>query len=85
MEARGFSQISDEAEIAAMVDSVLAQCPQELEQYRGGKTKLQGHFTGYALLANIMLEFDVCLIYSLPKHVSMPSFIQVVPPYSQWV
>lgn len=46
VQSRGLAQISDAAAIEAMVDKVLAQCPKELEQYRGGKTKLQGHFVG---------------------------------------
>lgn len=29
-----------------MVEKVLAENPQQLEQYRGGKTKLQGYFAG---------------------------------------
>lgn len=29
-----------------MVDKVLAENPKQLEQYRGGKTKLQGYFAG---------------------------------------
>lgn len=46
MEARGLVQISDPAELAAMVDRVLAANPKQLEQYRSGKTKLQGFFVG---------------------------------------
>jgi aspartyl-tRNA(Asn)/glutamyl-tRNA(Gln) amidotransferase subunit B len=29
-----------------MVEKVLADNPKQLEQYRGGKTKLQGYFAG---------------------------------------
>ena len=29
-----------------MVDKVLVENPKQLEQYRGGKTKLQGYFAG---------------------------------------
>ena len=29
-----------------MVDKVIAENPKQLEQYRGGKTKLQGYFAG---------------------------------------
>ena len=35
-----------------MVDKVLSENPKQLEQYRAGKTKLQGFFTG-----------QVCVIY----------------------
>ncbi|KAL4458149.1 hypothetical protein ABPG75_013014 [Micractinium tetrahymenae] len=46
VEARGLVQISDPAALGAIVDSVLAANPKQLEQYRGGKTKLQGFFVG---------------------------------------
>ena len=46
MQSRGLAQISDEGQIGAMIDGVLAQNQKELEQYRAGKTKLQGHFVG---------------------------------------
>ena len=39
-------QIADPAAIEAMVDQVLADNPKQLEQYRAGKTKLQGYFAG---------------------------------------
>ncbi|KAM7466357.1 hypothetical protein LguiB_013919 [Lonicera macranthoides] len=39
-------QIVDPAEIENMVDKVIAANPKQLEQYRGGKTKLQGYFAG---------------------------------------
>ncbi|CAI5988111.1 unnamed protein product [Closterium sp. NIES-65] len=38
--------ISDEAAIERLVDEVLAGNPKQLEQFRAGKTKLQGFFTG---------------------------------------
>lgn len=40
------SQITDPAEIETMVDKVISDNPKQLEQYRGGKTKLQGFFAG---------------------------------------
>jgi aspartyl-tRNA(Asn)/glutamyl-tRNA(Gln) amidotransferase subunit B len=46
VEKQGLTQISDPAAIAAMVEEVIAAHPQELEQYRAGKTKLQGFFVG---------------------------------------
>jgi aspartyl-tRNA(Asn)/glutamyl-tRNA(Gln) amidotransferase subunit B len=46
VEKQGLTQISDPAAIAAMIDEVIAAHPQELEQYRAGKTKLQGFFVG---------------------------------------
>ena len=48
VQAQGLAQVSDPAQIAAMVDEVLAAFPAELEQFLGGKTKLQGHFQGCA-------------------------------------
>ena len=41
MESKGLMQISDPAQIEAIVDKVLAASPQQLELFRGGKTKLQ--------------------------------------------
>ncbi|XP_047957296.1 glutamyl-tRNA(Gln) amidotransferase subunit B, chloroplastic/mitochondrial [Salvia hispanica] len=60
-------QIADPSEIEKIVDKVLANNPKQLEQYRGGKTKLQGFFAGQimketkgkanpALLNKILLE-----------------------------
>lgn len=46
VEAKGLTQISDPAQIEALVDELLAAHPTELEQYRAGKTKLQGFFVG---------------------------------------
>ncbi len=46
VESKGLMQISDPAQIEAIVDKVLAASPQQLELFRGGKTKLQGFFVG---------------------------------------
>ncbi|NJK30430.1 MAG: Asp-tRNA(Asn)/Glu-tRNA(Gln) amidotransferase subunit GatB [Acaryochloris sp. SU_5_25] len=43
---QGLTQICDPAALAQFIDQVLADHPQELEQYRNGKTKLQGFFMG---------------------------------------
>ncbi|XP_022964528.1 glutamyl-tRNA(Gln) amidotransferase subunit B, chloroplastic/mitochondrial-like [Cucurbita moschata] len=45
-------QIADPAEIERMVEKVLAENPNQLEQYRGGKTKLQGFFAGQVMKAS---------------------------------
>ncbi|KAL2920554.1 Glutamyl-tRNA(Gln) amidotransferase subunit B chloroplastic/mitochondrial [Bienertia sinuspersici] len=37
------------AEIEKMIDKVLAENPKQVEQYRGGKTKLQGFFAGQVM------------------------------------
>ncbi|XP_072975837.1 glutamyl-tRNA(Gln) amidotransferase subunit B, chloroplastic/mitochondrial [Typha angustifolia] len=42
-------QIVDPAAIEALVDKVLAENPKQLQQYRGGKTKLQGFFAGQVM------------------------------------
>ncbi|KAI9078764.1 hypothetical protein K1719_039222 [Acacia pycnantha] len=47
--------VTDPAEIEKMVDQVLAENPKQLEQYRGGKTKLQGK-ANPRLLNKILLE-----------------------------
>ncbi|HEY9736396.1 MAG TPA: Asp-tRNA(Asn)/Glu-tRNA(Gln) amidotransferase subunit GatB [Trichocoleus sp.] len=49
VEKKGLSQISNPAEIEAIIDKVLADNPTELEQYRAGKTKLQGFFVGQVM------------------------------------
>ncbi|XP_021758832.1 glutamyl-tRNA(Gln) amidotransferase subunit B, chloroplastic/mitochondrial-like [Chenopodium quinoa] len=42
-------QITNPAEIEQMIDKVLAENPKQVEQYRGGKTKLQGFFAGQVM------------------------------------
>ena len=48
VDAMGGGQISDPAYLADILDKVIANNQKQLEQYRGGKTKLKGHFVGYA-------------------------------------
>ena len=43
---RGLGMISDPAAITATVEELLAAHPEEVEAFRGGKTKLQGFFVG---------------------------------------
>ncbi|CAI7770995.1 unnamed protein product [Closterium sp. NIES-54] len=52
VEAKGLLQISDEAAIERMVEEVLAGNPKQVEQFRAGKTKLQGFFTGQVMKAS---------------------------------
>lgn len=52
VEAKGLLQISDEAAIEAMVQEVMDANPTQVEQYRGGKTKLQGFFSGQIMKAS---------------------------------
>jgi aspartyl-tRNA(Asn)/glutamyl-tRNA(Gln) amidotransferase subunit B len=46
VDERGLGMISDPAAIEAIVDELLAAHPDEVEAFRGGKTKLQGFFVG---------------------------------------
>lgn len=51
VEERGLAQISDEAALAALIDQVLADNPDEVLAYRGGKTQLKGWFVGQVMRA----------------------------------
>lgn len=42
-------QITDPSAIEALVNKVISNNPKQLEQYRGGKTKLQGYFAGQVM------------------------------------
>ena len=46
VEERGLGMISDPAAITTIVEELLAAHPEEVEAFRGGKTKLQGFFVG---------------------------------------
>ena len=49
---RGLEQLSDETALRALVESVLAAHPQQVAQYRGGKTGLFGFLVGQVLRAS---------------------------------
>ena len=49
VERLGMKQVSDSAEIEAIVDRVIAANPGQVEQYRGGKTGLIGFFVGQVM------------------------------------
>ncbi len=49
IEARGLKQVTDSGEIAALVDEVIAENPEQLAQYRSGKDKLFGYFVGQVM------------------------------------
>jgi aspartyl-tRNA(Asn)/glutamyl-tRNA(Gln) amidotransferase subunit B len=49
VEQKGLTQITDTAALEELIDTVLADNPNELEQYRSGKTKLQGFFMGQVM------------------------------------
>ncbi len=46
IEARGLRQISDSGAIEAMIDTVIAEHPAQVEQFRAGKEKVLGFFVG---------------------------------------
>ncbi len=52
IDAKGLKQVTDTTAIEAMVDEVIAANPQQLEQYRAGKTKLMGFFVGQVMKAS---------------------------------
>ncbi|XP_058001202.1 glutamyl-tRNA(Gln) amidotransferase subunit B, chloroplastic/mitochondrial isoform X1 [Hevea brasiliensis] len=49
IEEKDLVQIVDPAEIEKMVVKVISENPKQLEQYRAGKTKLQGYFAGQVM------------------------------------
>ena len=46
IDSKGLKQISDSGELEAMVDQVLADNPNQVEQFKAGKEKLMGFFVG---------------------------------------
>ncbi|KAI4372823.1 hypothetical protein MLD38_011008 [Melastoma candidum] len=52
IEEKDLVQITDPSEIEMMVEKILLDNPTQLEQYRGGKTKLQGYFAGQVMKAS---------------------------------
>ena len=51
VEEKGLKQISDSGEISAIVDQIIADSPEQSEQYRSGNTKVAGWFTGQVMKA----------------------------------
>ncbi len=51
VEAKGLAQVSDEAALAAIVERVLAEHPDEVRRYREGKKGLFGWFIGQVMRA----------------------------------
>ena len=49
IESKGLVQVSDPKVIEEVIDQVLTDHPDELEKYRGGKTKLLGFFVGQVM------------------------------------
>jgi aspartyl-tRNA(Asn)/glutamyl-tRNA(Gln) amidotransferase subunit B len=51
IDRKGLRQITDSSAIQSVIDQVLADNPQQLEQYRAGKVKLLGFFVGQVMKA----------------------------------
>ena len=51
VEEKGLKQISDSGEISAVIDQIIADNPEQADQYRSGNTKVVGWFTGQAMKA----------------------------------
>ncbi len=49
VESKGMTQISDTGAIESAIDEILAANPDKVEQFRSGKTKLQGFFMGQVM------------------------------------
>ncbi len=49
VEEKGLKQVTDTGAIEAIVDEVIAENPENLEKYRGGKDKLFGFFVGQVM------------------------------------
>lgn len=52
IEKQGLKQITDSGAIEKIVDEVIANSPQQLEQYRAGKDKLFSYFVGQVMKAS---------------------------------
>ncbi len=51
VESKGLIAISNPDELGGIIDKIIAENPDKLEQYRAGKTKLQGFFVGQIMKA----------------------------------
>ena len=51
IEKRGLKQISDDSAIEPIIDEILANNTNQVEQYKGGNTKLLGFFVGQVMKA----------------------------------
>lgn len=49
VESKGLTQMSNADELEAIIEQVLADHPDEVEKYKGGKKKLQGFFVGQVM------------------------------------
>ena len=51
IEKRGLKQITDSGAIESVIDQILADNPDQVQQYRDGKEKVFGFFVGQAMKA----------------------------------
>jgi aspartyl-tRNA(Asn)/glutamyl-tRNA(Gln) amidotransferase subunit B len=51
VQARGLSQITDQATISAIIDGIIADHPDQVAAYAGGRTQLYGWFVGQVMKA----------------------------------
>ena len=49
IEREGLKQVSDASSLEPVIDRIIADNPGQVEQYRGGKTKLLGFFVGQVM------------------------------------
>ena len=49
IDARGLKQITDSGAIEALIDAVIADNPEQVEQFRAGKEKVLGFFVGQVM------------------------------------
>ncbi len=52
IEEKGLTQMSDEGQLANLIDEVLEKHPNQVEQYRGGKHAVLGFFVGQVMKAS---------------------------------
>ena len=52
IESKGLKQVTDSGAIEKLVDEVIANNPEQVEQYRAGKEKVFGFFVGQAMKAS---------------------------------
>ena len=52
IQGEGLEQVTDGKEIESMIDEVIANNPEQLEQYRSGKDRLFGFFVGQVMKAS---------------------------------
>ena len=52
VDERGMRQVSDTSALEPVVDEVIANCPDQVAQYKGGNTKVVGYLVGQCMKAS---------------------------------